>query len=158
MKMDMLIDELQEIVDAAFTLPLSGGKTVVNTERIKEIIDEMRSNLPQELRQAKSIAADRANIIARSKEGAEQIVQQAEERAKVITSESEIVRMAQKKAEEIIFNANNESVKIKAATNAYIDDIMKKSDEQLSENLANLKKTRQSLKALQQKGGRSAKK
>ena len=158
MKMDMLIDELQEIVDAAFTLPLSGGKTVVNTERIKEIIEEMRTNLPQEVRQAKSIAADRANIIARSKEEAEQIVQQAEERAKVITSESEIVRMAQKKAEEIIFNANNESAKIKAATNAYIDDIMKKSDEQLSENLANLKKTRQSLKALQKKGGKSAKK
>ncbi len=151
MKMDMLIDELQEIIESAITLPLSGGRTVVNTDRIKEIIDEMRTNLPQEVRQAKNIAADRSNIIARSKEEAEAIVQRAEERAKNMVSQSEIVRQAQKKADEIIFNANNESAKIKQAANSYVDDILKKADEQMSENLASLKKTRQSLKALQQK-------
>ncbi|MBQ3929208.1 MAG: ATPase, partial [Clostridia bacterium] len=113
MKMDMLIDELQEIVEGAFTLPLSGGKTVVNTDRIREIIDEMRINLPQEVRQAKNIAADRTNIIAKAKEEAEDIVQRAEERAKTMVSQNEIVRQAQKKADEIIFNANNESAKIK---------------------------------------------
>ena len=80
MKIEMLIDEPQEIVDEAFTLPLSGGKTVVNTERIKEIIDDMRSNLPVELKQAKSIAADRTNIINKSKAEAERIVQEAEDR------------------------------------------------------------------------------
>ncbi len=36
MKMEMLIDELQEVVDSAFALPLSGGKMVVNVERLKE--------------------------------------------------------------------------------------------------------------------------
>ena len=149
--MDMLIDELQEIVEGAFTLPLSGGKTVVNTDRIREIIDEMRINLPQEVRQAKNIAADRTNIIAKAKEEAEDIVQRAEERAKTMVSQNEIVRQAQKKADEIIFNANNESAKIKQAANVYVDNVLKKADEQMSENLAALKKTRQSLKTLQNK-------
>lgn len=147
----MLIDELQEIVEGAFTLPLSGGKTVVNTDRIREIIDEMRINLPQEVRQAKNIAADRTNIIAKAKEEAEDIVQRAEERAKTMVSQNEIVRQAQKKADEIIFNANNESAKIKQAANVYVDNVLKKADEQMSENLAALKKTRQSLKTLQNK-------
>lgn len=151
MKMDMLIDELQEIVEGAISLPLSGGKTLVNTERIKEIIEEMRTNLPQEVRQAKNIAADRSNIIAKSKEEAEAIVQRAEERAKGLVSQNEIVKQAQKKADEIIFNAENESAKIKQAANAYVDEILRKADEQMSENLANLKKTRQSLKMLQQR-------
>ena len=151
MKMDMLIDELQEIVEGAISLPLSGGKTLVNTERIKEIIEEMRTNLPQEVRQAKNIAADRSNIIAKSKEEAEAIVQRAEERAKGLISQNEIVKQAQKKADEIIFNAENESAKIKQAANAYVDEILRKADEQMSENLANLKKTRQSLKMLQQR-------
>ena len=79
MKIEMLIDELQEIVDEAFTLPLSGGKTVVNTERLKEIIEDMRTNLPIEIKQAKSIAADRTNILTRSRDEAERIVQEAEE-------------------------------------------------------------------------------
>lgn len=151
MKMEMLIDELSEIVDGAFTLPLSGGKTVVNTERIKEIIDEMRTNLPQELRQAKNIAADRSNIISKSKQEAESIVQKAEERAKNMVEQSEIVRQAQQKASDIIYDANVKANEIKQAANTYIDNLMKKADDQMSADLANLKKTRQNLKALQQK-------
>ena len=153
MKMEMLIDELSEIVDAAFTLPLSGGKTVVNTERIKEIIEEMKTNLPQEVRQAKNIAADRSNIIAKSKEEAEAIIQKAEERAKTMVAQNEIVRQAQQKASEIILDANTKASEIKQAANLYIDNLMKKADEELSADLANLKKTRQSLKSVQQKDG-----
>lgn len=153
MKMEMLIDELSEIVDGAFTLPLSGGKTVVNTERIREIIEEMKTNLPQEVRQAKNIAADRSNIIAKSKEEAEAVIQKAEERAKAMVAQSEIVRQAQQKASEIISDANVKATEIKQAANSYIDNLMKKADDELSADLANLKKTRQSLKSLQQKDG-----
>lgn len=151
MKMEMLIDELSEIVDGAFTLPLSGGKTVVNTERIKEIIEEMRTNLPQEIRQAKNIAADRSNIISKSKEEAEAIIQKAEERSKAMIAQNEIVRQAQQKASEIISDANTKAAEIKRAANTYIDNLMRKADDELSADLARLKKTRQSLRSLQQK-------
>lgn len=151
MKMEMLIDELSEIVDGAFTLPLSGGKTVVNTERIREIIEEMRTNLPQEVRQAKNIAADRNNIITKSKEEAEAIIQKAEERAKSMVAQNEIVRQAQQKAGEIISDANTKAAELKQAANSYIDNLMKKADEELSANLASLKKTRQNFKTVQQK-------
>lgn len=176
MKIEMLIDELQEIVDEAFTLPLSGGKTVVNTERIKEIIDDMRSNLPVELKQAKSIAADRTNIINKSKAEAERIVQEAEDRSKVmaqqaderakntvrqaeeraaaLVQQSEIVARANQQAADIIANADKQASEIKGAANSYIDGIMKKADEELSRNLADLKKTRESLKNYQLQGGK----
>ncbi len=157
MKMEMLINELQEIADGAFTIPLSGGKTVVNTERLNEIIDEMRTNLPVELKQAKIIAADRNNIINKSKEEAEAIVQDAEERAKAMVMQSEIVKQAQQKANEIIFNAEQQAKQIKGAANAYIENVMKKADDELSQNLADLKKTRQSLTAYQQKNSGAAK-
>ena len=55
MNMEMLIEELQDIADNAFTIPLSGGKTVVNAERLKDIIDEMKENIPQEIKQAKNM-------------------------------------------------------------------------------------------------------
>ncbi len=151
MKLEILIDELQEIVDSAFKMPLSGGKKVVNAERIQEIVEEMRTNMPQEVRQAKSIAADRSNIIAKSKQEAETIVQQAEERAKGMVERHEITRQAQQRAAEIINKANEEAAQIKNAANQYIEGIMKKADDDLSANLATLKKTRQSLKAYQNK-------
>ena len=152
MKIEMLIDDLQGVLDEAFTLPLSGGKTVVNTERLREIIEEMRTNLPVEVKQAKRIAADRTNILNNSRDEAERIVQAAEERARAMVQQSEIVKQAQQKANEIIFNANHQAAEIKKAANSYIDGIMKKADEELSKNLSDLKKTRSSLQSYQQKG------
>ena len=152
MNMEMLIEELQDIADNAFTIPLSGGKTVVNAERPKDIIDEMKENIPQEIKQAKSIVADRNNILSSAKKEAEEIVQAAEARAKDMTERHEITRNARQSAEEILNKANEEADKIRNAANSYIESIMKKADEGLSANLAQLQKTRQSLQALQNKG------
>ena len=151
MKMEMLIDELQEVVDSAFALPLSGGKMVVNVERLKDIISEMKANIPQEIRQAKNIVADRTKILADAKKEAEGIVQAAETRAKELTDRHEITRNAQQSADDILSKANEEAEKIRSAANVYIENIMKKADDGLSENLAQLQKTRQNLMALQNK-------
>lgn len=163
MKLEMLIDELQEIVDSAFKMPFSGGKKVVNAERIQEIVEEMRTNMPQEVRQAKSIVADRNNIINKAKKEAEMVVQQAEERAKAMVERNEITRQAQQKATEIVAKAEEEATQVKQAANRYIEHIMKKADDDLSLNLAALKKTRQNLRTYQTKnesagksGGRTA--
>lgn len=151
MRLEMLIDELQEIVDGALKMPFSGGKKVVNTERIQEIVEEMRTNMPQEVRQAKNIVADRNNIIGKAKKEAETVVQQAEDRAKSMVERSEILRQAQQKANEILTKANEEADQVKQAANRYIEHIMKKADDELSLNLAALKKTRQSLRTYQSK-------
>ncbi len=157
MKLEMLIDELQEIVDSAFKMPFSGGKKVVNAERIQEIVEEMRTNMPQEVRQAKSIVADRNNIINKAKKEAEMVVQQAEERAKAMVERNEITRQAQQKATEIVAKAEEEATQVKQAANRYIEHIMKKADDDLSLNLAALKKTRQNLRTYQTKNESSGK-
>ena len=157
MKLEMLIDELQEIVDSAFKMPFSGSKKVVNAERIQEIVEEMRTNMPQEVRQAKSIVADRNNIINKAKKEAEMVVQQAEERAKAMVERNEITRQAQQKATEIVAKAEEEATQVKQAANRYIEHIMKKADDDLSLNLAALKKTRQNLRTYQTKNESSGK-
>ena len=50
--------------------------------RVSELINEMRDELPNELRQAKAIIADRSQIITEAKEEAETIVASAEKKAK----------------------------------------------------------------------------
>ena len=75
MKMEMLIEELQEVVDNAYTLPLTGGRTVVrDVDRLRDIISEMKANIPQEIRQAKNIVADRAKILSDAKKESERII------------------------------------------------------------------------------------
>lgn len=70
MKVEDLIIELREVIDDAKTLPLSGGKSVIDADHIKEILDDIEETLPQEVRQAKAIVADRAQIISDAKKRA----------------------------------------------------------------------------------------
>lgn len=144
-----LIEELYEMVDKAWSLPLSGGRAVLDGEEVKAILDEIRDSLPQELRQAKAIVADRTQIISDAKHEAESIIRVAEERAKNILNQDELVRQAQAKANDLISQAQNKCREMRRASNEYIDDLMKRTDDALAENLAELRKTRQNIKVSQ---------
>ena len=90
MNVSSLLDELDEMIDSAWNMPLSGGKALVDAERVREIVDKIRSSLPQEIRQAKAIVSDRSQIIADAKREAETVVRVAEERARVMVNQDEI--------------------------------------------------------------------
>ena len=149
MTTEELLDELYDMVDKAWNLPLSGGRAVLDGEEVKQVLDEIRDRLPQELCQAKATAADRAQIISDAKREAESIVRVAEERARNMVNQDEIVRQAKAKANDLISQAQTKCREMRRASNEYVDDLMRRADEGLTENLAELRKTRQNIKASQ---------
>lgn len=152
MNVEELIDELDDMVDRSWSLPLSGGRSVIDAERARQILDGIRENLPQEIRQAKAIVADRSQIINDAKREAETTIRVAEERAKAMTNQDEIVKQAQARANDLLSQSQNKAREIRKAANEYVDDLMKRTDEQLTANLAELRKTRQNIKASQRSG------
>lgn len=146
MRVEEILEELEESVKDAWSLPLTGGKGFINVERVSELISEIRDELPNELRQAKAIIADRSQIIAEAKEEAETIVASAEKKAKFMVERDEIVKQAQKKSEEVLMEAKIKSREMKQVTNEYIDELIKRTDETLTDAVTALRKTRQSLK------------
>lgn len=149
---DDLLDDLYEMLDKAWNLPLSGGRTVLDGSEVKQILDEIRENLPQESRQARAIVADRTQIISDAKREAETIIRVAEERAKAMINQDVIVKQAQVKANDLISQSQAKFREMRKASNDYIDDLMKRTDDGLAANLAELRKTRQSIKASQRSG------
>lgn len=152
MKVEDLIVELREVVEDAKVMPLSGGKCLVDIDHIKEILDDIDETLPQEVRQAKAIVADRGKILDDAKAEAENIVRSAEDRRKSLVTQNEIVRQAQAEANDIISDAKVKAKEMRKAVNEYVDDIMKRTDEVLTQQVNEVKKTRQSLKASQRTG------
>lgn len=147
MRVEEILEELEELVKDAWSLPLTGGKGFINVERVSELINEIRDELPNELRQAKAIIADRSQIITEAKGEAEMIVASAEKKAKFMVERDEIVKQAQKRAEEVLMDSKIKSREMKQATNEYIDETIKRVDETLTDAVAALRKTRQSLKS-----------
>ena len=60
MNIDELLDVMDETLEEAVNLPFTGGKRMVDVEKVRDIIDDIRLNMPAEIRQAKAIVQDRA--------------------------------------------------------------------------------------------------
>lgn len=142
MNIEDLLDQLDEMLDGAWGF---AGKSVINTEKLRDFIDDIRLNMPQEIKQARNIVAEKADIINTAKREAESIIKSAEEKAKALVAEEEITRLAQAKAVEIVNGAQVKSKEMRNAAQEFVDDLMKKTDEELTQTLAEVRKTRASL-------------
>ncbi len=149
---DELLDELEEKLDKATRLPLSRGRAILDEEDVREIIDEIRQNLPQESRQARAIVADRNQIINDARREAEIIIRVAEEKSRAMVNQNEIVKQAQQKANDLMNQTQQKCREMRKASNEYIDDLMKRTDDYLAGQLSELRKTRQEIKSSQRSG------
>ena len=146
MTIETILDNIDEILEKSWGVPLSGGKCVVDAEKIRDLIDEVRLNLPSDLKQAKAVVADRNKIILDARNEAESIIKRAEERAKVLVSEEEVVRVANEKATETLNLAQTKSKEMRQAAFDFSEDMLQKIEKAATECLGNIKETRQALK------------
>ena len=77
MAVDKYLDEIDDVLEEAWSLPLSGGKRMVDIDRIRNLIDEIRLHLPEEIKDAKAVVQDREEILADARAQAEDIVKKA---------------------------------------------------------------------------------
>ena len=145
MNIEEILDVMDELLDRAWNLPLTGGRCVVDADKVRDMIDEVRLNLPGEIKQAKSIVADRAEIISVAKREAETLVQKAEERAKALVSKEEIVKQSQARAAEIMQQAQMKAREMRTAAQDYSENLLRQTEESLTRSLSDVKSTRQAL-------------
>ena len=131
MNIDELLDVMDETLEEAVNLPFTGGKRMVDVEKVRDIIDDIRLNMPAEIRQAKAIVQDRADIEESATKEAEAIVKRAEDRARAMVAQEAIVKAAQQKATEILTSAEN---------------MLRHTEEQLAKSMTEVKTVRSTLR------------
>mgnify|MGYP000685610700 CR=1 FL=1 len=129
MNVNELLDTIEDLLEESTGMPLSGGKRIVDVEQIRDYLDDIRANLPVELRQAQSIVSDRAQLIESANAQAQAIVKKAEERARILVSEAEIVRAAQQRASEIVSAAQTEARTVRQTVTDYCDNMLKTTED-----------------------------
>lgn len=153
MNIEEILDMLDELLDRAWAVPLTGGRCVVDAEKVRDLIDDVRLNMPAEIKQAKAIVADRAEIVSVAKKEAESIVQKAEDRARALLNQEEILKQATAKANEIVAQAQAKSREMRNASQEFSDNILKQTEEALALSLTEVKTTRQALRNAKRTGG-----
>lgn len=143
---ESMLEALEELLEEGVSVPLSGGKRFVDVEQARDIIDDIRINMPQEILQAKAIVQDKAQIVAKAHKEAEEIVRKAEERARHLIDEQEIVAKATEKANEITQTAQTQATQLKTTVTEYCDNILTQTQEQLKKSFDEVKLVKENLK------------
>ena len=107
MKFKELIDELEEFVEDAGKIPLSGGKCLINKEELFGIIEQIRLAYPEDIKQAEYVKKERDRILSDAEKEAKMLTDEAKNKVAKMVDDSEIVRLAKQKSEEIIKEAQN---------------------------------------------------
>lgn len=146
MNIDEILDVMDELLDRSWSLPLAGGKSVIDAEKMRDLVDDIRLNMPGEIKQAKIIVSDRLDILSEAKKEAEQTIRKAEERARSLVAQEEIVKAAQSKASEIISQAQLKSREIRQAAQEFSDSCLQRTEEVMVKSLTEVKATRQAFR------------
>jgi hypothetical protein len=125
-----LIDALESRLVESRRIPLT-SKLIVDEEECFDIINEMRSRIPEEVRQAQRTERESGRILAQAHEEAERVVALARERAEVVLAEHETVKGAQARADTVLERAQREALRIKDDADNYVIEILTQLEAQL---------------------------
>lgn len=139
MNIEEILDEIDELLDNATSIPFVQHKKIVDGERLRELVNDVRLNMNQELKEAKEIERESQRILSNAKASAEDIVRRAEDRAEQLVEHERIVGEARKKAIEILTKAQNSSKNIQQTTALSIAKMLNESENYYAKNLQNIK-------------------
>lgn len=140
----VLIDKLDDMIHNARSVPLTDS-VMLDREEIYDLLDQMRATIPEEIKQARWIVKERQEMLAEAKQEAERILSEAQERAERLASETEIVRLAEKHAQQIMEDARERERETRLGAEDYADEVLGNLEMNLEKFLAAVRRGRERL-------------
>ena len=137
-----LLDILFEMIDEAKSVPLSSEKCMIERDRALDLLDDIRAQFPMELKEAKKLLANRNEYISAAKREAELIKKQAEEDARQMVNENQLLSQARQKSTEMIRVAEERCRELRRAANEYCEDALRRTEEAVAEAHEEIKQSR----------------
>ena len=137
-----LIDMLYEKVEDAKAPALKPNMSMVDRDEILDLLDELRAQLPVELRRAKELLSAREKFVEDAKRDGDRMMRQAELEAKSKVSESEVLSAAREKSRAMIAHAEERCRRMYQVTNEYTEDALARAEEAMQMALDEVKQSR----------------
>ena len=136
-----MLDMLFEMIDEAKNVPLSGDKCMIERDRALDLIDDIRSQFPVELSEARKMMANRAELVASAKREADSIRKAAEDKARQLLAEDVITLQAKQKANDLKRETEERSRDLKRSANEYCEDVLRRTEEAVAAAYDEIKKS-----------------
>ena len=142
-----LLDILYGMVTEAWGVPLGNDKCIIEREKAIEIINDIKASLPSSLAESKRLVAARDEFIGNAKREAEALRKSAEEKARSLMEEQEIMRVAKARSAEMIASAEAKSSELRRVASEYVEQIMRQTEESVNNALSTIQTAHKALQA-----------
>lgn len=140
-----VMDKLESTIKEGIWLPF--GARIVSQDRLLDLVEKLRSSLPDEVSRAKAVTKEKDRIIDDAKSQAAATVQEATTTKAQLLSDAEITRQAQERATQIIADAERHAREVRRGADEYADGVLRQLDTSLGNALAAVHKGREQLAA-----------
>ena len=124
MEIFRILDEMELLLKGSRKVPLTGGKSLVETSRFLERVDRIRAILPEELETARLLLAERDKIVSDACLEANQFVEHTKNEAARMVDDNEITRHAMAVAEDIVAQGEKVAEQIRRDAEEYADGVL----------------------------------
>ncbi len=143
-----IITTLYDMVQDARALPLGADKCILERDKVLDMLDEIIAQLPAELKQSRTIVESRNELIGQARREAEIIVRRAQEEAERLVSQQSIYQEAKNQCVEMVEKTKAQIAGLRKASNEYMDDALRRTEEAVAQSLSEIKETRAKFNAL----------
>ncbi|MBL8099068.1 MAG: hypothetical protein JNK81_07785 [Anaerolineales bacterium] len=126
-----LIDRLEELFNDAKAVPFTHN-VIVDEDRMLELIDQMRIAIPDEVKKAQQVVAQRDRVMAQAQEESNRTLQLARDKAAEMAQKDIITQEAQRRAEQILSQARAEAEAIRADADNYVLETLMQLQDQIA--------------------------
>ena len=135
MDIQHLVDRLEQLLNDSTRLPLS-AYLLVNEDRIYNLIDQLRVAIPEEIKRANRIEAEKDRILAHANEEAERVRNLAKQEANELVNRDSITLSSQQRADNILERARRDAEALRNDADGYVLEVLTKLEEDLLRSLA----------------------
>lgn len=135
MDIQQLVDRLEELIDNSRMLPLSVYR-LIEEDKLYNLIDQMRVTIPEEVKRANRVEAEKDRVLAQAHEEADRIRDLAKQEAEELVKRDAIVSSAQQRSDNILERSHRDAEALRSDADLYVIDVLTKLEEDLLRSLA----------------------
>lgn len=143
-----MLSALYDMIQDARGVPLTSDKCMVERDKVLDMLDEIISQLPVEIKQSKTIVESRNELIGQARREAENLIREAQEKADRLISEEAIYQETKRQCREMVQQTQTRMAELRKASNDYMDDALRRTEEAVAMSLEDVRDTRMKFKTL----------
>lgn len=118
-----MISEIEIFIDNCKYQPLSSSKIIVPKDDLEQMLNELKIKLPNEIERCKKIMRNKEAILADARTRADSIITESVAEANRLVDQSQIVELANIRANEILEMARSQAEQIVYEANAEANEV-----------------------------------